>query len=106
MTDKQQIKVLNSARNCTFYDDVIFKSAEFNTFKDQFFNAVLGRSELGYTQKDVSLLLGVSKRTVIDLEKGKSNNLKLVLNYISAFSFDFATEHKRKKMLENKYTVI
>lgn len=102
MTDKQNSKVLESAISCTFYDDIIFKNADFSTFKLMFFNAVAGRMEKGCTQQDVAKLLNIGKRTVIKLEKGNSNNLKLVLSYISLFQHDFATQRKKRSYKRNK----
>lgn len=106
MTKKQQDKVLESERNCTFYDDINFKSEDNYTFKIIFFNAVLGRLHLGYTQQDAANYLQVSKRTIIELEKGNSNNLKLVLNYIDLFKYDFALHNKKRGLLKFKYQVI
>ena len=64
--------------------------------KNEFFNAVLGRIEQDYTQKDVANILGISKRTVVELEKGNVDKITLIFKYINAYSYDFI-KNKTKK---------
>lgn len=100
----QTLKVLEMANNCTLLDGLIIEDAEF-CIKTRFFNAVLGRIEQNYTQDDVSRLLDISKRTVVDFEKGKIDKLTLIFKYIKAYSFDFAKNKKDLVQIafKNKY---
>ena len=105
MTLNQKNKVVECAKNCNLFDNIKLEIANF-CIKTRFFNAVLGRIERGYTQNDVADYLKISKRTVIELEKGKVNNLVVVLNYIHLFGFDFANERKKrsaKRFFKRKY---
>lgn len=90
----KQLKVIQDAKNCTLYEGLTFPS-EVSCVKTALFNAVLGRMELKHTQEDVSAYLGISVRSVIELEKGKSNNLTMVLKYVNRYAYNFA-----KKKLE------
>lgn len=87
------LKVLETAKNCTLLDNLKLESVNF-CIKDLFFNAVLGRIEQNYTQKDVSNYLGISKRTVINLEKGEVDKITLIFKYINKYSIDFANSKK------------
>lgn len=90
----QNDRLIKLANNCTFLDGLVFKDASF-CIKSMFLNAALNRFE-NHTQEDVSNYLGISKRTVSSLEKGKVTNIVTILNYIHYFSFDFATERKKE----------
>ena len=103
MTKKQQDKIQEYAKNCTTYDDMIFEDEVFSTFKDKFFNAVMGRVEMLYTQNDVSKILNISLRSVVELEKGKSTNITIVNNYIEIFKYNFS---QKRKVNRRKYIVV
>jgi DNA-binding XRE family transcriptional regulator len=100
MTLNQQNKVLEHANNCTLFDDIKLEIENF-CIKTMFFNSVLGRIEQKYTQDDVANYLNISKRTVVNLEKGEVNNIVLILNYIHLFNYDFASKRKNNKYHEN-----
>lgn len=98
LTKKQQDSVLKSVNNYTLLDDVNYKGNYNYTFKDEFFSAVMCRISSKLTQQQVADMFDVTKKTIIELEKGKSNNLKLVLNYIHKFKSDLRS-NKRKGYL-------
>lgn len=87
------LQIVEHANNCTIFNDCILEDADL-CIKSRFFNAVLGRTKQGYTQNDVSELLGISKRLVSDFEKGKVDKLSLIFKYINAYGFDFANNKK------------
>lgn len=100
----QALKVLENAKNCTLLDNLKIPGVEF-CIKDRFFNAVLGRIEQKHEQKDVAKLLKISKRTVVDLEKGNVDKITLIFRYIQAYSFDFAENKKELKQIAFKNTI-
>lgn len=90
----QNDRIIKLANNCTFLDGLVFEDANF-CIKARFLNAVLNRFDK-YTQEDVADRLSISKRTVVNLEKGKVTNIVTILNYIHCFKFDFAAERKKQ----------
>lgn len=95
----QTHKVLEVAENCTLFNDLKLESENI-CIKTLFFNAVLGRIEQNYKQEDVASYLNISKRTVVELEKGRVDKLTLVFKYINLFGYDFANNKKELKKIK------
>lgn len=85
----QTNKLLKVANSCTIFDSIDLPSADID-IKNRYLNALINRLESKHTQQDVANRLGVSKRTVIDLESGKVNNIVTIFNYIHHYGKDNA----------------
>lgn len=81
-------KILKVAQNFTILK-LIPVISDGICIKTLFLNALLNRWESHFTQDDVAEYLGISKRTVVKLEKGHLDSLTSVIQYINLFGKDY-----------------
>lgn len=97
----QVLKVIERLDNCTLLNDLFLKSEGF-CIKTVLANAIIGRKKRKITQLEASKRLGVSKRTVVLLEKGEVDKLSLIFKYIQLYAYDFPLENKRRAFRKMK----